>query len=174
MNGTQLFRVHHQPLSLGFVFEAESRDGAILFTLSEEFTCKRDVLAVHCRPAWYKDDKHSMVPYFQSATKYSLKWTHYDTESQKRLVGTDKYFDKQWSGDSAYHHKSCQLSIDMYGEAFGELALSGFALFTITLNLKYEISVAPGVDRSLIVAVCICLREAERNWDDMLVGYVFL
>jgi hypothetical protein len=63
----------------------------------------------------------------------------------------------------------------MYGEAFGELALSCLTLlFTIMLNQKYEISVAPGVDRALIVALCICLRETERNWDDMLVGYVIL
>jgi hypothetical protein len=62
----------------------------------------------------------------------------------------------------------------MCGKAVGEFALGCFTLFTIMLNLKYEISVAPGVDRALIVAMCICLRETERNWDDMLVGYVFL
>jgi hypothetical protein len=40
MNGPILFKLRHKSLSLGFKFEAEDRDGEILFTLSQELSCK--------------------------------------------------------------------------------------------------------------------------------------
>lgn len=66
MNGTQLFRLHHQAISLGYQFQAGNRNGANLFTLSEEFACKPNVPTVSNRSA---SDAHSMVPCIQSETQ---------------------------------------------------------------------------------------------------------